>query len=269
MTRFEPVDPKVSFPRGRRTDPGLLEAGGHLRQEPRAARRRARVGLLRRTPDGQRPPGHPPRGGPHLQGHLPALQDDDRTPRQSEGRLGLPRSAGRARGREGDRNEVQARHRGVRHRRVQPPVPRIGLALRRRLGAAHRAHRLLDRHVRAVPNDGHPVHRERVVVAQDAARTRPALRGRQGDALLPALRDRAVGRGGLARLRDRGGPEPVREARDHRVPQRSGARRGQDRRLDDHALDTAVEPRSRRGHERHLLARGDEAANASSSRRAS
>ena len=51
--------------------------------------------------------------------------------RPAQGRLGLPRPAGRARGREGDRHHRQAGHRGVRHRRVQPPLPRVGAALRR------------------------------------------------------------------------------------------------------------------------------------------
>ena len=43
----------------------------------------------------------------------------------AQGRLGLPRPAGRARGGEGTRLHRQARHRGVRDRRVQRPLPRV------------------------------------------------------------------------------------------------------------------------------------------------
>ena len=41
-----------------------------------------------------------------LQGHLPALQDDDRALRPPQGRMGLPRAARRAGGREGDRHHA-------------------------------------------------------------------------------------------------------------------------------------------------------------------
>src|SRR5215213_3784213 len=64
------------------------------------ARGSAPLRLLRRTPDRQRPAGQPPRAGARVQGRLPALQDDARPPGHAQGRLGLPRAAGRARGRE-------------------------------------------------------------------------------------------------------------------------------------------------------------------------
>ena len=41
-------------------------------------------------------PGHAPRRGPRLQGRLPAVQDDEGLPRPPQGRLGLPRPAGRS-----------------------------------------------------------------------------------------------------------------------------------------------------------------------------
>ncbi len=59
--------------------------------------------------------------------------------RRPQGRLGLPRPAGRGRGREGARLLGQARDRGLRHRRVQPAVPRVGAALRRGLVGRSRA----------------------------------------------------------------------------------------------------------------------------------
>ena len=85
---------------------------------------------------------------PRVQGRLPALPDDARPLRAAQGGLGLPRPAGRARGREGARLPAQARHRALRHRRVQREVPRVGAALHRRVERADRADRLLDRHRR-------------------------------------------------------------------------------------------------------------------------
>ena len=97
--------------------------------------------LLRGPAHRQRPPRPAPRVGPGVQGPLPPLPDHARPPRAPQGRLGLPRPAGRARGREGARALHQARDRGVRHRRVQPALPRVGAPLRRRLGGAHRPRR--------------------------------------------------------------------------------------------------------------------------------
>ena len=59
--------------------------------------------LLRGPAHGQRPARVAPRPVARLQGRLPALQDDARPLRPAQGRLGLPRPAGRARGREGAR----------------------------------------------------------------------------------------------------------------------------------------------------------------------
>ena len=88
--------------------------------------------------DGQRPPRSAPRVGPGVQGPVPALSDDAGSPRAPQGRLGLPWPAGRARDREGAGSPLQARDRELRHRRVQPEVPRLGAALRRGLDGADR-----------------------------------------------------------------------------------------------------------------------------------
>ena len=64
--------------------------------------------------------------------------------------------------------------------------------LPRRVGAAHRADRLLDRHRAGLPHDGHRLHRERLVEPRRAPPPRPALPERQGRPLLPALRHGAV-----------------------------------------------------------------------------
>ena len=97
---------------------------------------RPAVGVLRGPAHRQRQARHPPRRGPGLQGRLPPLQDHEGLPRRPQGRLGLPRPAGRARRREGARLRRQAGHRGVRHRRVQRPLPRVGAPARRRVRAS-------------------------------------------------------------------------------------------------------------------------------------
>lgn len=74
-----------------------------LRQDPRTVRRTPRVGVLRGTAHRQRHARRPPHRGPRLQGRLPPLPDHARLPRGPQGRLGLPRPAGRARRREGTR----------------------------------------------------------------------------------------------------------------------------------------------------------------------
>ena len=142
------------LPRARGEHP--RRSGGRRRCSRAILERRAgRPGmvLLRGPTDRERQARDPPRRAADLQGRLSALQDDDRPPGASQGRLGLPRAARRARGREGDRHHGQARHRGVRHRRVQPAVPGVGPALRRRVRAPDRTDRLLDRHVRRVLDD--------------------------------------------------------------------------------------------------------------------
>ena len=109
------------------------------------------------------------------------------------GRLGYPRPAGRGGGREEARHHRQAPDRGGgRHRRVHPPLPGVGAGLRRRLAAAHRAHRLLGRPRRRLL-DVRPGLRPVGLVAPKAPfRPGPALRGPEGRPLLPPLWHRAV-----------------------------------------------------------------------------
>ena len=102
--------------------------------------------VLRGPADRQRQARRAPRRGPRLQGRLPAVQDHAGLPRGPQGRLGLPRPARRDRGREGARLHRQGRHRGLRRRRVQREVPRVGAAARRRVRGDDRADGLLGRH---------------------------------------------------------------------------------------------------------------------------
>ena len=129
-------------------------------------------------------------------------------PRQ--GRLGLPRPAGRARRREGARLHRQAGHRGVRRRRVQRQVPRVGAAARRRVRGDHRAHGLLGRHGPRLPDDGPGLRRDRLVVAEADLRQGPARPGPPRRALLPALRHRPVRPRAGPGLRDRRRPVGLR-----------------------------------------------------------
>ena len=117
-----------------------LERRRRVRREPAAPRGRARSGSSTRA---RRPrtagPASTTCGPASFKDLYPALPHDARPLRGPEGRLGLPRPARRARGREGARLLRQAADRGVRHRGVQPPLPRVGAPLRRGLVGAHRA----------------------------------------------------------------------------------------------------------------------------------
>ncbi len=139
-------------------------------------------------PDGQRPPRLAPRHLAHLQGPLPALQDDARLPRPPQGRLGHARPAGRARGRALARHRRQEADRGVRRRRVQQALPRERRRLPRGVGGVHRAHRLLGRPRRRLLHLHQRVHRDRLVAPPADLGQGPALPGLQGRPLLPALR---------------------------------------------------------------------------------
>ena len=208
-----------------------------------------------------------------LQGHLPALPHDDRAPRAAQGGLGLPRAAGRARGREGAGDLLEGRDRGVRDRGVQRALPRVGLPLRGGVEPADRADRVLDRPRRPLRDDGGRLHRVWLVgPAADVGR-RAAVRGPQGRALLPALRHRAQLARGRPRLPRRRGPLRLREAADPGSPAvrpdprvAAGARRPAAG-LDDHALDPDLERRGRGGGRDRVRAgpRGEKGAPARSS----
>jgi len=206
------------------------------------------MGLLRRPPHRQRPARRPPRRGPDLQGHLPEVPRDARPLRPPEGGLGLPRPAGRIAGREGARLPPQGPDRGVRHRALQRPVPGVGPALRRRLGAPHGAHRVLDQHGRRLHDDEAGLRRERLVEPEDAVRSRPAVPGLQVGAVLPALRDRPVRpRTQLPRLLPhRHRPQHLRALPAGRLPYGDPGRPAG---LDNDTLDASVQP-GRRGQPR-------------------
>ncbi len=220
-----------------------------LPAQHRRHRVRAVLDVLRGPPDRQRHAGHPPRRGPRLQGRLPALPDDEGLPRAPPGRLGLPRPAGRTRRREGAGLHRQARHRGLRHRRVQREVPRERPAPRRRLRGHERAHGLLGRLRARLLDDDPRLRRIGLVGAQADLRQGPAGRGLPGCAVLPALWHRAVRPRGRAGLRGRHRPFGLRPLP---ADLRPLGRQGRPAGLDDDAVDARVQHRGRRPPGRHL-----------------
>ena len=137
----EPLPPNVSFPALEEQVLARWRERDVFRASLRNREGGAAVRLLRGPADRQRLPGLAPRARARLQGRLPALQDDDRALRRAQGRLGHARAAGRDRGRAEARLQVQGGHRALRHRGVQPPVPRGGARAPRGLARADRADR--------------------------------------------------------------------------------------------------------------------------------
>ena len=88
----------------------------------------------------------------------------------------------------------QARDRGLRHRGVQPALPRVGAPLRRGLVVAHQPQRRVDRHRRRLLDAGQRLHRVGLVAHAPAVGQGPALRGPPGHALLRPVRHRPSAR---------------------------------------------------------------------------
>ena len=124
---------------------------------------------------------------------------------------------------------------------------------------AHGADRLLGRPRPGVPHARPELHRVGLVGAEADPREGPALRGPQGRAVLPALRDRAVQPRGRAGLQGRRRPVDLR-AHAGRRGRRPGAARRRAAHLDHDAVDPGVQRRDRRRPRADLRAREDRAA---------
>ena len=123
-------------------------------------------------------------------------------------------------------------------------MPRVRVRVPRGLDAADRADRLLGRHRAPVPHARRQLHRVGLVGAEAAVGPRPALRGPQGRAVLPARRHGAVQPRGGAGLQGRRGPVGVRDVPRHAA--RGRAARGRPHPgLDDDAVDAALARRAR------------------------
>ena len=93
-----------------------------VRPAARPERDRRALELPRRADHGQQPDGRPPCLGPDVQGRLPALPRDARARPALPERVRLPGPVGRGQRRARPRLHEQARHRGVRDRRVRDAV---------------------------------------------------------------------------------------------------------------------------------------------------
>ena len=149
MSSYRPVDTNPSFPA---LEERVLERWRERDVFHESMRRREggpEFVFYEGPPTANGRPGLAPRARARLQGRLPALQDDARPPGPPQGGLGLPRPAGRARG--GARARASSRRTTSRPTAIaefNAALPRVGARLRRRVGAADRADRLLDRHRR-------------------------------------------------------------------------------------------------------------------------
>ena len=125
------------LPGARGGDPGVVGSGPHLRSLGRApaGRGERRVRLLRRPAVRQRAPPLRPPAHRLRQGRRPPLPDHAGPPGRAPLRLGLPRPAGRDRGREAARRVRPGPDHRVRHRAVQRLLPTLGPALHPGMGA--------------------------------------------------------------------------------------------------------------------------------------
>ena len=199
------------------------------------------VCLERGSADRQRQARHPPCPRAHVQGHLPPFQAHAGLSLPAQGRLGHPRPARRTRSGKGTRHLRQGRDRAPGGRgRVHPQVPRVGTALHRRLGADDRTHGFLGEPVRRLLHVRQYLHRVCLVAAPPDLGQGAPLQGLQGGSLRSAHRRHALLAGSRTRLQGSRGPIHLRAF--------SGARLAGHvlPRLDDHAVDTTVEPGPRR-----------------------
>ena len=170
-----------------------------------------------------------------------------------QGRLGLPRPAGRDRGPAAARDREQGADRGIRHRGVQREVPRVGLRVPRGLDEADRADRLLGRPRRSVPHARHQLHRVGLVGAEASCGTRTcSTRASRSSrtARRTARRSRATrSRRATRTSRTRASTSATRS------PSRRRAARGRRAaRVDDDALDARLQRRRGRRPRAHLRA---------------
>ena len=234
--------PEGAVPGARGAD-AVLGRGRRLPALGRATRGRAGVGLLRRSPDGQREAAHRPRRHAHVQGRLPSLPDDDGPPRPPEGRWdchGLPVEieVEKEIGTSGKR-DIEAFGVAAFNERCRVSVRRYVSdweQLTRRIGFwidMDDAYWTMDR-----------VHRVRVVVAEAAPRARSPRRGRQGHRVLPSVRHGALRRRGRPRLRDGRGPERLRRfpSSMQRIPTSSACRSSCGRRRRGRSRRTPASP---------------------------
>ena len=250
-----PLPKDADFPAARGADPRALARARRLQRVDAPPRGRAAVRLLRGPADGQRPARLPPRAGARVQGHLPALQDDARLLLLPQGRLGLPRPAGRDRRPEPARDREQgSRSRNTGSRSSTQKCRESRLRVPRGLDAADRADRLLGRPRRPLPHARHRLHRVGLVGAASSCGTRTcSTRASRSSRTARATARRCRQPRGLAGLQGRRGPERLRPLPGHQAGRRA-ARGRHAARVDDDALDAGLQRRGRRRPRAHLRA---------------
>ena len=156
--------------------------------------------------------------------------------------------------------KIEGRDRGLRHRRVQREVPRVGLRVPRGLERADRADRLLGRPRRRLPHARH-----RPTSSRSGGRcARSGTRACSTRATRSSRTARAAARRCLARARARATEDVVDPSVYVRLPvaEDGGAAAGRRRaaRVDDDAVDARVQRRGRGRPRAHLRAREGRAA---------
>ena len=193
IARTMAVDPRTVLPRARGAGAGALEGARRVRALARAAQGRGAVRVLRGPADGERAPRARTMSSracsrtsipryKTMRGHYVERKggwDCHGLPVEIavEQQLGII---------------DEGRDRGVRHRRVQPALPRVGLRVPRGLERADGADRLLAGPRQRLPHARRDLRRVGLVGAAPDRRQGPALRGLQGRPVLPALRHGAV-----------------------------------------------------------------------------
>ena len=245
---------RARLPRGRGEDPRLLEGARASSRRPSRAETRATGPSKGTFVFYEGPP--TANGMPH-NGHVLTRAVKDVFPRfQTMRGFDVPRKAGwdthglpvEVEVEKELRHPRQGRDRGVRRQALHPEVHRLGVPLHGRVGEAHRQDRLLGRHRHGVRHLPQELRRERVVGPLGAAQEGPALPGAPRLLVVAAGRHGAQRRRGRLELQDRRRPERLR-----RLPA-GGRARHRAARVDDDAVDPAVE--RVRGRARGLRVRG-------------
>ena len=237
-------------PQARAPDARALGGHGHLRQDSPGRGQAPLVDPPRRAALCQWPYPHgasPEQGAQGLHRQI-ALHAGPQC--RLRARLGLPRSAHRARGGQGARARHGVARRAARHgsAREDRPLPRVRRALRRDPAGRIQAPRRLRRLEASLRHDGAGLPGDDRAGVRALRRSGHRVQGSEARALVHALQDGAgPGRG---RVR---GPADAQHLREVRGQDAVGRPRGRARRsarsprdLDDDAVDAARQPRHRR-----------------------
>ena len=235
---FARVSPELDFPKEEREILRFWKERGIFEKTLAKPAPRRPVRLLRGPADGERPAAQRPRPHARHQGPLPSLQDDARLERAAQGRLGHARPArSRSRSRRSSASTARPPSRSTASSPSSRSASSRSSATREEWEDAHRARRASGSTSTTRTSPTTALRRERVVGARRALQEGPPLPGAQGRLVVGAGRHGAQRRRGRAGLQDGRRPERLR-----RVPARRGDARGpRAPRLDDDAVDPAVE----------------------------